>query len=99
MVISLNLLSLKATLSFGKMKKSHGVKSREQRGCVTIHFVCRHKFKHTDKVQCAAAFSWWRNQSPPNSNFQLVSIADFPTDGIRYQQNNASLQFVLAEQI
>jgi hypothetical protein len=36
---------------------------------------------------------------PQNSHFQLVSIADFPADAIQYQQNNASLQFVLAEQI
>jgi hypothetical protein len=37
--------------------------------------------------------------SPQNSNFQPVSIAHFPTDAIRYQQNNASLQFTLAKQI
>ena len=35
---------------------------------------------------------------PQNSNFQLVSTANFPTDAIWYQQNIASLQFVLAEQ-
>jgi len=35
--------------------------------------------------------------APHNSNFQLVSIANFLTDAIWYQQNNASLQSVLAE--
>lgn len=80
MVISLKLLSLNATLSFGKMKESHGVILREKGECVTSHCLQTqiHTHTHTDKVQWLGAFSWWRNQSPKIPIFSFFPSHIFP---------------------
>lgn len=78
MVISLKLLSLNATLSFGKMKESHSVILREKGECVTSHCLQTQIHTHTDKVQWLGAFSWWRNQSPKIPIFSFFLSHIFP---------------------
>ena len=71
MVISLKLLSLNATLSFGKMKESHGVILREKGECVTSHCLQTqiHTHTHTQTKYSDWVHSHGGETSPPKFQF------------------------------
>jgi hypothetical protein len=55
--VSSNTLPFTDISSFGKRKKSHGVKSAEKEGCgMTVMFLTRNP--QTKEAYCASAMSW-----------------------------------------